>query len=72
MDIAYDLTTEKLSPLKLDVDGFYLENYVVSNSLSKAIVNCANFSQPFFGGYSFDYNTQIIKTYYGLPIHDWI
>ena len=28
--------------------------------------------QPFFGVEAFDYDTVIIKTYYGLPYHDWI
>lgn len=41
--------------------------------VSNSIQNCTKLSpQLFFGMYSFDYNTQVIKSYFGLPHHDWV
>ncbi len=55
------------------IEGFYLIDYVASMLISNSIQNCSKLSsQLFFGMYSFDYNTQIIKSYFGLPHHDWI
>lgn len=53
--------------------GFYIIDYVASVLVSNSIQNCTKFSpQLFFGMYSFDYNTQVIKSYFGLPHHDWV
>ena len=33
--------------------------------------SCSGMSQKFYGVKVFDYDTIILKTYYGLPYHDW-
>lgn len=71
MDVATDLTQQQLQ--QSIITGFYLNNYVASNLISNSIQNCSKLSsQLFFGMYSFDYNTEIFKSYFGMPHHDWI
>lgn len=41
-------------------------------NMANSVRNCSGLgSTLFFGLYAFDYNTQIIKSYYGLPYHNW-
>ena len=71
MVIAKDLTSSKLA--SLDIEGFYLINYIASATISNAVKACSGMPNiTYFGLYSFPYNAQIIKSYFGLPQHDWM
>ena len=50
-----------------------MSDVVASVSVSELVRNCSGLSdEELFGVAAFDYNTQLIRSYFGLPSHDWV
>ena len=71
MEIQLDLDDEKLSNYWFH--GYQFIGAAVTKEVENYFDSCSGMpTQAFFGGLVFDYETSIIRTYYGLPPHQWI
>ena len=56
----------------LDIYGFYIK-YAISTSASNYFTNCSGMaSQPFYGPGIFDWDSEVVRVFKGLPRHQYV
>ena len=70
IEVLLELDDDALA--NYDSPKVHLEGTAQTGSADNYFINtCTGMTQKFYGAGSMDYDSIIIKTYYGLPYHDW-